>query len=190
MNVDFETSQAVGPDLGGGRTSEQVSTALLEALKAAGVTLTACLPDDWVSPLIARLDDEPSIRNVRVAREPEIVGIAAGAFFGGVRAAGVLGSTGFLTCISELGGLAVKHGIPLFLVVSLRTGVYEHQTFQETQSRTMLPLIQTLGYPSLLVDRAERIDLIPDAYAASRLHKRPYVVWLTKSLLQSRTPDL
>jgi sulfopyruvate decarboxylase subunit alpha len=190
MNAEAETSPGARPDLGAGRTSEQVSAALLEALKEAGVTLTACLPDDWVSPLIVRLDEEPSITNVRVAREPEIVGIASGAFFGGVRAAGVLGSTGFLTCISELGGLAVKHGIPLFLVVSLRSGVYEHQTFQETQSRTVLPLVRTLDYPSLVVDRPERIDLIPDAYAASRLHKRPYVVWLTKALLQDRTPDL
>jgi sulfopyruvate decarboxylase TPP-binding subunit len=190
MSVEPNTSESVRADLGSGRTSEEVSAALLGALKEAGVTLTACLPDDWVSPLIARLDAEPSITNVRVAREPEIVGIAAGAFFGGVRAAGVLGSTGFLTCISELGGLALKHGIPLFLVVSLRSGVYEHQTFQETQSRTMRPLVETLDYPSLLIDRPERIDLIPEAYAASRLHKRPYVVWLTKSLVQARTPDL
>lgn len=172
------------------RTSADVSAALLEALKATGVTLTACLPDDWVAPLIARLDGEPSITNVRVAREPEIVGICCGAFFGGARAAGILGSTGFLTCISELNGLSAKHGIPLFLVVSLRSGVYEHQTFQETQSRTMRPLLATLDYPSLLVDRRERIDLIPDAYDASRLHKRPFVVWLTKSLLQERVSDL
>ncbi len=160
-----------------------VADALLAALKEAGVTLAASLPDDWVSPLLARLDDDPDVTHVRVAREPEIVGICSGAFFGGVRAAGVLGSTGLLTCISELNGLNVKHGIPLFLVVSLRTGVYELQTFQETQARTVLPLADTLGFPYVIIDRPEKVELIPHAFEASRLHKRPYIAWLTKSLL-------
>jgi sulfopyruvate decarboxylase subunit alpha len=171
------------------RTSDDVVASLLEALKHAGVTFTAALPDDWVSPLIDQLDAEPSITNVRVAHEPEIVGLCCGAFFGGARAAAVMGSTGLLTCISELNTLSVKHGIPLFLLVSLRSGVYEHQTYQETQSRTMRPLVDALGYPSVIVDRPERIELIPPAFEASRLHKRPYVVWLAKSLILDTISD-
>src|SRR5438067_1679473 len=74
-----------------------VHRAILQALKDSGVSLAACLPDDWVAPLADLLDAEPTIASVRVAREPEIVGICSGAFFGGARAVGVLGATGFLT---------------------------------------------------------------------------------------------
>src|SRR4051812_28281958 len=74
-----------------------VHGAILQALKDSGVSLAASLPDDWVAPLADLLDAEPTIASVRVAREPEIVGMCCGAFFGGARAVGVLGATGFLT---------------------------------------------------------------------------------------------
>lgn len=167
----------------------EVAVALHEALREAGITFAASLPDDWVLPLIMQLDQDPAITQVRVSREPEIVGLCSGAFFGGVNAVGVLGSTGFLTCISELNGLCLKHGIPIFLIVSLRSGVYEFQPFQETQARTMQRLIGTLDYPSVVIDRVEKIELIPHAFRASRLHKRPLVAWLTKSLLTASQSD-
>lgn len=170
--------------------SEEPHRAILEALKAAGVTLSACLPDDWVAPLADLLDAEPSIRNVRVAREPEIIGVCDGAFFGGVRAVGVMGSTGFLTCVSEIATLNLRHHIPALLVVSLRGGLEDLQVFQEVQGRTLVPLLQTLGLPHLVLDRPEKIGLIPLAYEKARLQKRPYVVCLPKSLLLGTVSEL
>ena len=182
MSVSTEDQQ-------GTRAGTEVSGLLLDAVKEAGVTLTAALPDDWVLPLLNLLDAESSITNVHVAREPEIVTLCSGAFFGGVRSLGVLGSTGLLTCMSELCSLNIKHQVPLFLIVSLRSGVYEHQSFQEVQSRTMLPLLETLQIPYVIIDTPAKISLIPPAYKASRLHKRPYIAWLTKSLLTGEQSD-
>src|ERR1039457_5174027 len=68
-----------------------------EELTRVGVTLAATLPDDWVGPLIGRLDADPSIIHVPVAREAEAVTICSGAFFGGVRSVAVIGNTGLLT---------------------------------------------------------------------------------------------
>ena len=42
-------------------------------LKKCGVRLAASLPDDWVAPLIRRLDADPEIRHVPVGRESEAV---------------------------------------------------------------------------------------------------------------------
>src|SRR5712692_5735213 len=95
--------------------SAETYQAMLGALKEAGVTLSACLPDDWVAPLADLLDDEPTVVSLRVAREPEIIAICSGAFFGGARAVGVMGATGFLTCISEIATLSLRHQIPLLL---------------------------------------------------------------------------
>jgi len=166
-----------------------VHRAILQALKDSGVSLAACLPDDWVAPLADLLDAEPTIASVRVAREPEIVGICSGAFFGGARAVGVLGATGFLTCVSELATLNLRHGIPLFLIVSMRGGVHDLQVFQEVQGRLLVPLLETLGLPYLVLDTPEKIALIPEAYQYGRLQKRPYVVALTKSLITGKLSD-
>jgi sulfopyruvate decarboxylase subunit alpha len=71
---------------------------LHQELKKCGMKIAASLPDDWVAPLIKRLDADPEIRHVRVARESEAAMIASGAFFGGVRSIAVMGNTGLLTC--------------------------------------------------------------------------------------------
>lgn len=161
----------------------QVYDDLFGALEEIGIELTAGLPDDWVAPLIDRLEAAPRITNVRVAREPEIIGICSGAFFAGVPAAGVMGSTGFLTCISEMASLNLKYGIPLFLIVTLRGGIHDGQVFQEVQSRRVPAVARALDLPGMVIDRPEKIALLPKAYTASRLHKRPWIAWISKSLL-------
>jgi sulfopyruvate decarboxylase subunit alpha len=55
-----------------------VHETLHQELKKCGVKIAASLPDDWVAPLINRLDADPEIRHVRVARESEAVMIASG----------------------------------------------------------------------------------------------------------------
>ena len=50
-------------------------------LTRVGIGLAATLPDDWVGPLIGRIDADPAIRHVPVARESEAVVVASGAFF-------------------------------------------------------------------------------------------------------------
>jgi sulfopyruvate decarboxylase subunit alpha len=156
---------------------------IVETLKDIGVTLTAGLPDDWVAPFLDVLDDEPGIVNVRVAREPEVVGICTGGFFGGVKTAGIMGATGFLTCISELATINLKYQIPLFVIVSLRGSIDDHQAFQEVQGRVLTRQFEALGLPYLQLDEPEKIKAIPDAFVHSRLQKRPYVVGLSKALL-------
>lgn len=160
-----------------------VYATLVSALRAAGVSFAASLPDDWVVPLCSALDREPAIMHVRVAREPEIIGLCAGSFFGGVRAVGVMGATGFLACVSEIATLSRRYQIPMVLVVSQRGTIHDHQVFQEVQGRVAAPIADVLGLPSLILDSDERIRLVPDAIETSRLQKRPMVLWIAKALL-------
>ncbi|MGH3005791.1 MAG: hypothetical protein ACRDOS_07820 [Gaiellaceae bacterium] len=162
---------------------------LFAAVKDAGVTVAASLPDDWVYPLLPLFDEDPAISHVRVSREPEIIGICSGAFFGGVRALGVMGATGFLACISEIVSLAIKQQIPVCLLVSLRGSILDHQVFQEIQSRKVLAIVDALGLRYLVLDRTEKLELIPHALQQSRLQKRPYILWLTKSLITGAVPE-
>ncbi len=158
------------------------------ALRQTGVTLSACLPDDWVSPLVDLLDRDPGLTNVRVAREPEIIGICSGAFFAGVKSVGIMGATGFLTCLSEICTLNLRHQIPLLLLISLRGTPDDPQVFQEVQGRVVIPLLHALGLPSLMLDTREKIARLPEFFRHTRVQKRPGVVCLPKSLIQEGFP--
>src|SRR3954452_8111258 len=99
-------------------------------LKNCKVTLAASLPDDWVAPLIARLDADTTIRHVPVAREAEATAICTGAYFGGVRSVAVMGATGLLTCTGDIGTLNLRHHIPVFCIVSQRGSFDDHRVYQ------------------------------------------------------------
>lgn len=170
------------------RRDDALASDLVDVLVQAGVTVASSLPDDWVSPILSRLDAHPDVDHTRVAREPEIIGISAGAFFGGKRAVGVMGATGFLTCACELATLGVKFQIPMFLMVSLRGGPYDTQVFQEVQWRTARRVAEALELPSLTIDRREKLEGLPTAIEALRIHKRPYIAWLSKALLTNTPP--
>jgi hypothetical protein len=77
----------------------------------------------------------------------------------------------------------------MVLVVSQRGSIHDHQIFQEVQGRVVAPVADVLGLPSLLLDRAEKISLVPDAVETSRLQKRPMVLWISKTLLTERVAE-
>jgi sulfopyruvate decarboxylase subunit alpha len=155
-------------------------------LTRIGVKLAATLPDDWVAPLIKRIDADPAIRHVPVARESEAVVIASGAFFAGAKSVAVLGNTGLLTCTGELATLNLRHQIPVFCIVSLRGTYDDHRIWQEIQGRRTIPLLQAYDFPYHVLDNPDEISCIPAVYEASRLQKRPYILFLTRRLLKRR----
>jgi sulfopyruvate decarboxylase subunit alpha len=161
-----------------------VHSAIHEQLTKCGITLAASLPDDWVAPVIRRLDADPAIRHVSVAREAEAVAICSGAFFGGVRSVAIMGATGLLTCTGELATLNLRHAIPVFLLVSQRGSIDDHRIYQEVQGRRTIPLLQAYDFPYHVIDRPEDLSQIPDAFHAGRLQKRPFVCFLTRRLIK------
>jgi sulfopyruvate decarboxylase subunit alpha len=152
-------------------------------LVKAGVGLTATLPDDWVNGLIRCVAQNNVIRHIPVSREAEAIAICAGAFFGGVRSAAIIGNTGLLTCTGEMATLCLRHAIPVFCIVSGRGSIDDHMIYQEVQGRRTIPLLQAYDFPYRIVDNADEIETIPDAYEWHRLQKRPFVLFLTKKLL-------
>src|ERR1039457_1282462 len=102
-------------------------------LTKAGVTFAASLPDDWVAPLIRRIDADPAMKHVRVGREAEAIAICTGAFLAGVRSVAVMGTTGLHSCIGEMMTINLRHGIPVLIVCSLRGSPEDPQVYQEQQ---------------------------------------------------------
>lgn len=165
---------------------EAIYERVVDGLRQAGVGFAASLPDDWVLPMCRVLDRTPEVRHVRVAREPEIIGMCCGSFLSGVTGVGVMGATGFLTCASEIASLSRRYQIPMVLVVSQRGTIHDHQIFQEVQGRTARPVADALGLRSLVLEREDQLELVADLVESARLQKRPGVLWMSKALLTGR----
>jgi sulfopyruvate decarboxylase subunit alpha len=162
---------ATGPDL------------IHAQLQTAGIKLTAGLPDDWLIPLMARVDQDPGMLLVRVAREPEAVGVCAGAFFGGVAACAFMGIAGLLASGHEFALFNDAHQIPLFILASLRGTLEDPRTYQVAQGMHGVAYLDALEIQHMTIDQIDGLSLIPAAYQRSKLVKRPLVCFLTKRVL-------
>jgi sulfopyruvate decarboxylase TPP-binding subunit len=152
-------------------------------LKAIGIKIVSGLPDDWLVPLMARIDQDPDIVQVRVAREPEAVGVCGGAFFGGAPACAVMGLAGLLACGHEFALFNSAHQMPLFVLSSLRGTIEDPRTYQVAQGLIGLSYLDALGIPHMTIETLDDLALIPAGYRRARLVKRAFVCFLTKKVL-------
>jgi len=152
-------------------------------LKKIGIKIVSGLPDDWLIALMTRIDKDPDIVQVRVAREPEAVGVCGGAFFGGTPACAVMGIAGLLACGHEFALFNSAHQVPLFILSTLRGTLEDPRTYQVAQGLIGLDYLDAIEVPHMTIDRVEDIELIPAAYNRSRLVKRTFACFFTKSVL-------
>jgi sulfopyruvate decarboxylase subunit alpha len=156
---------------------------IVRALVAAKVEIATSLPDSWLTPLIARIEAEPSIHHVRVAREDDGAGICAGAALGGKRAVLVCQNAGVLLAANALAGYAHHHQLP-FLVLAVYRGSHEDSFYyQMYKGRVTEPVLRGLGIPHHVVDRTLDAAIVGEAVRESQLTRGPVVVLLRRSAL-------
>ena len=156
---------------------------ILAELEAAGIDLLAALPDAWLSDLIDGAAADPALTLVRVTREEEAVGIAAGAFLGGRKAAVLAQNAGVLLSTNALAGLAMHHQIPVLLLVAQRGGVDDDQYYQIYKGRVTAPVLDAIGLPHHLVRGPGDYRLIAEADRQARLARLPVALLFGKAAL-------
>lgn len=159
------------------------SALIVEGLKRAGITLVASLPDRWLGELIGRLEADPDITHVRLAREDDGVGICAGAFLGGRKAALVCQNAGVLLSTNALGGFAYHHQIPFLVLAALRGNFDDGFYYQMYKGRVTIPVLQGLGLPHWVIDGPEQLSLIEQGSRQAFLSRLPVVLLLRRRAL-------
>ncbi len=127
---------------------------IFAALKAAGIRQIGYVPDAGHTRLIERCQADPEIRAVGLTSEEEGIGLAAGAWLGGQRAALLMQSSGVGNCINML-SLAKSCRFPLTLLITMRGEWGEFNPWQVpmgTKTQAALELMDALVYR---VERAE-----------------------------------
>lgn len=164
--------------------SEKHSELIYDALQRCGVTLMAALPETVLLHLVRIADDDPDMILVRVAREEEAVGIAAGAHLAGARSALLMQNHGLLAAVNGIVSLAQLYRIPLLMLISYRGEFGEEHSWQTEGGGVTEPVLQALRIPYRLLERPE--DVAPRIRAAQALSEsslRPVALLLTRDLM-------
>lgn len=165
--------------------NEVTTRVITDALVGSGVDFIASLPEGNFQPLIARIETEPSIMHVPLAREEEGVGICAGAYLGGKKPALLIMNAGFMDSSNALATLNLLSGIPLLLLIGYSGGVSEFLWMHSQIGVATEPSLRALGIVYEIADKLSDVKTqVFDAHMLAHISMRPVALLLNKECLR------
>ena len=122
------------------------------------VSLITYLPDASLDRLTRLREADPWIHVVSGTREEEAIGVAAGAYAVGRRAAVSMQSSGFGNCINALTSLCNPCPIPIPLFINLRGQLGEFNTAQVVMGRSTRPILAVLGLTHCTLEDVDTLE--------------------------------
>ena len=140
--------------------------AIHKALATHRVSQVSYVPDAGHKRLIELCQTDKSMKAVPLTSEEEGIGLAAGAWLGGQRAALLMQSSGVGNCINAL-TLSSNCGFPLLLLVTMRGEWGEFNPWQIPMGQATRAALHLGGVRTLRLERAE--EAFDTAGAAAKL---------------------
>lgn len=160
------------------------SKLVYEALKECDIHLVSALPETWLVHLIRMAEEDPKMTLVRLAKEEEAVGIAAGAHFAGVKSALLMQNHGFLAAINGIVSFAHLYKIPLLMLISYRGSFGEKDPWQTQGGNVTEPLLRALRIPYTFLDNVDTIrKRIRQAQTLAESSLQPVAILLMRDLM-------
>ena len=144
------------PTGGTGTDMDDWRDGIFEAIKAAGVTQVAYVPDAGHSRLIERSIEDNDLRAVSLTTEEEGVALLAGAWLGGAKGVLLLQSSGVGNCVNML-SLARTCAFPLVMLVTMRGEWGEFNSWQKPMGTTTQAHLELCGATCYRCDRPEDV---------------------------------
>jgi len=136
------------------------------ALRDAGVTVVAYVPDGGHKRLIELCAAEPRMRMVPLTTEAEGPCLLAGAWLGGERGVLLMQSSGLGNCINNFG--LIKAGLfPFLTLITVRGSWGEANPWMLYMGRNSRPLLELADFHAYEVDHPE--DAAPTVAAAAQM---------------------
>jgi sulfopyruvate decarboxylase alpha subunit len=132
------------------------------ALKSAEVRQIGYVPDAGHARLIRLCAAEPSMRMVTLTTEEEGIGLAAGAWLGGQRAALLMQSSGVGNCINTLAMMETCQ-FPLMTLVTMRGEFGEFNPWQVPMGTITEDALRLCGFLTYRIDNPADVDEIVGA---------------------------
>ena len=161
---------------------KECAGAIVDGLKRAGVNFVATLPDEKMVEVIRAVGSDKDLKHVPLCREEEGIGICAGAYLAGKKAAIIMQNAGFLNSCNALTTTSLQLQIPILMLIYY-AGDMGDRGFT-TLGGVTEPMLQGLGVRYAILRKTEDIDAtLRDAEILADDSKKPVAVLLTKSVL-------
>ena len=152
--------------------------AVYRGLKLAGINFATSVPCVNLQELLTLVDGDYEIVHVPVTREEEGVGICAGAWIGGRRAALLMQNSGLGNSINALASLDMLYGIPLLMIISHRGGNGEPIIGQVPMGRFTVPLLDAMNISHFSPGPEAAEETVACAWEKAAEERRPAAVLL------------
>lgn len=111
------------------------------------------------------------------------MGVCAGAFVGGRRAALICQNAGVLLASNALAGMALHHQTP-FVVIAAHRGTFDDNFFYQVyKGQVVESVLEALGVPHYVVEDERQLWLVERAAKQAFLARRPAVLLLQRQAL-------
>lgn len=138
--------------------------AVVEVFEKLGVTHVVWLPDSELGTWHSALAASSKLKLIRVCREGEAFGIAAGLHLGGARPIVVIQCTGFYEAGDALRNVVHDLGLPIFTIVGYR-GYYGGIAGRKDTAATFLePIVAAWNLPQKLFTKESTLDELAAFY--------------------------
>jgi sulfopyruvate decarboxylase TPP-binding subunit len=142
-------------------------------LEGLGVTHVVWLPDSELGTWHEALTQSSKLTLIRVCREGEAFGIAAGLHLGGARPVVVIQCTGFYEAGDALRNVVHDLGLPIFTIVGYR-GYYGGIAGRKDTAATFLePIVAAWNLPHKLFTKESKIEELAAYYREMRQQGKP-----------------
>lgn len=140
--------------------------AIYKTLKSSGVRQVGYVPDAGHKRLIELCLADKEMRAVVLSTEEEGIGLAAGAWLGGVRGALLMQSSGVGNCINHLGTVR-ECRFPLLMLITMRGQKGEFNPWQVPMGQATPTVLEAMGVVVHEANSAQ--EIAPTVNAAARL---------------------
>ncbi len=149
---------------------------IIRAVKDAKVDIILSVPDLHTSSgLLMPISKDRDLRLIRVCKEDECLGIAAGLTYGDKRALILIQYTGFLFAMNAIRAIAVEHRQPMCMMIGLlqkEPGVPPQQS-KWFGLRIIEPILDIMGIERHLIETDDDVGVITPAIEAAYATSRP-----------------
>jgi sulfopyruvate decarboxylase subunit alpha len=169
------------------RTGQELrGSSIISALKAARIEYVLSVPDIVTSRgLLFPIAKDPAFRLIRVCKEDECLGIAAGLSYGNKRAAILIQQTGLFYAMNAIRGVGVELNQPICLMVGL-LGREPDKPPRQSRSygvRIVEPVLDAMGIGHHLIE--SEADVAKIGPAIDECYEKSFPV----ALLIGRSPS-
>lgn len=158
---------------------------IIDAIKAAGVTHVAALPDITTSAgLLWPLSEDRDLTLIRLCKEDEGVSICAGLAFCDRRAVLLMQQTGLLDSLNAIRAIAVEYEQPICMLVGLLQKEPDKAPTESARYgvRIVEPILDAMGIDHFCVESDADVDRVPGAIDRAFETSRPLVILIGRTV--------